>query len=811
MKRVLSFIIAAIMVLSVIPVFAGAAENVTTEIYQLSKTDYPVNKFKNVTDKYTEDFGKLGDVTYLVVSDYENNEVEICTYDGEKNEVFKLKDITVQGIPENIVRKDESMYFCGEEEGIYIFYMSAQKYTVTKTGKKKYSDVEYCINTSDFKTFTYSEIADDNTMGMVLPENYLFVEWNDDLYVLYNIEEDAYYTSTDLKTFNKITFPKKMKSAKINIDGIYDYIIVKLHDGFLVWRTETIDLDEIIGLIMSDDSDAVLNELIEKYSYITYTSFPDIYYTTDFVTFKKTDTSLFGEPKYDADTKQGVDFLGLIDENGTGVFLVVDFVQNEINFNGDILDILNADYYKKVQTSIFFFNEETLAFEKKAVTDISYNSLYIIDDGFIVLGGQTVNGRKAFTYINGDEITNNYLINEYGYFENGYAFDGNYAVNIDEKYLYVSNDNLKTLYCFPLGENAYGNIYDIEDGVVYYDITYETADSMESYVISADIDELIDYAKAFAEECEKAGTHVKSSWIVDKESTPTEKGYRHKICKKCGKYICGEETPVTVPYMVFLDSVKNTSKGVKLSWYKSEGAQSYIIYRKSGSSSYKAIKTVSARTTSFTDTDVKSGTIYTYTVKAKNSSGKSAYDKKGLSIRFLSAPTVKTSNGKSGINVKWNKITGAKGYAIYRKTGSGSFKKIKTIKDPSVLSYTDTDVKSGKKYTYYVKAFSGSRYSGYKKSTTLLYLKAAKISSAESGKKGITVKWGKVTGAKGYYVYRKTGSGSYKKIATVKSGSTVTYLNKSAEKGKTYTYYVKAYNGSYSGTCANKVKCKDKY
>ena len=57
--------------------------------------------------------------------------------------------------------------------------------------------------------------------------------------------------------------------------------------------------------------------------------------------------------------------------------------------------------------------------------------------------------------------------------------------------------------------------------------------------------------------------------------------------------------------------------------------------------------------------------------------------------------------------------------------------------------------------------------------------------------------WGKVTGATGYNVYRKVTGGSWSRIATVKSGSTVTYTNKSLSSKKTYYYTVRAYNGSY--------------
>ena len=42
---------------------------------------------------------------------------------------------------------------------------------------------------------------------------------------------------------------------------------------------------------------------------------------------------------------------------------------------------------------------------------------------------------------------------------------------------------------------------------------------------------------------------------------------------------------------------------------------------------------------------------------------------------------------------------------MYRKTGNGDWKKIKTITKGSTVTYTDTGLKKGKKYTYTVKAY----------------------------------------------------------------------------------------------------------
>jgi hypothetical protein len=121
----------------------------------------------------------------------------------------------------------------------------------------------------------------------------------------------------------------------------------------------------------------------------------------------------------------------------------------------------------------------------------------------------------------------------------------------------------------------------------------------------------------------------------------------------------------------------------------------------------------------------------------------------------------------------------------------------------------DTKAVAGKTYTYAVKSYNGSSVGTYKTIKTCVRLtqpviKVTNTATAKSSKYGqANVSWSKVAGAKGYYVYRKLGSGSYKRIATIKSGATIKYVDKTVLKGKKYTYIIKAYNGSYSS--ANSV------
>ncbi len=246
--------------------------------------------------------------------------------------------------------------------------------------------------------------------------------------------------------------------------------------------------------------------------------------------------------------------------------------------------------------------------------------------------------------------------------------------------------------------------------------------------------------------------------------------------------------------------VANAKAGVNVTWGKVAGAKGYYVYRKAGSGSYSKIATTTAL--SYVDKTAKSGTTYTYAVRAYNGSVLSAFN--AVSVIRLANTTTKLANQTAGIKVSWTKVTGAKGYYVYRKTGSGSYSRIATT---TSLSYVDKTAKAGTKYTYAVRAYNGKTLSAFTAvSIVRLTTPTVKLANTKSGPKAT---WGKVAGAKGYYVYRKTANGSYTKIATIKSGATVSYVDKTAKNGVKYYYIVKAYNGSYiSGYAAKGITCK---
>jgi fibronectin type 3 domain-containing protein/GH25 family lysozyme M1 (1,4-beta-N-acetylmuramidase) len=244
-----------------------------------------------------------------------------------------------------------------------------------------------------------------------------------------------------------------------------------------------------------------------------------------------------------------------------------------------------------------------------------------------------------------------------------------------------------------------------------------------------------------------------------------------------------------------LSSVTNSADGVTVQWQASKGVKKYGVFRRTASTGWKRIETTDA--TSYTDTEAESGTTYYYTVRCLTSDGAviGRYDTTGKKITHIAAPKLSSvSNGAKSVTIKWSASKGAKKYRVYRKTGSGSWER---IGETTSTSYTDTTAKAGTTYTYTVRCITAdgksttSGYDGTGKTIKRLTQPTPSVSKTSSG---IKTSWSKVSGADKYYVYRKTASGSWSKIATTTSTS---YTDKTAKKGTTYYYTVRAVSGNY--------------
>ena len=178
------------------------------------------------------------------------------------------------------------------------------------------------------------------------------------------------------------------------------------------------------------------------------------------------------------------------------------------------------------------------------------------------------------------------------------------------------------------------------------------------------------------------------------------------------------------------------------------------------------------------------------------------------------APVVTAGNSATSGKpmLTWDAVDGATSYRIYRSTAKGSGYSL--LGTTTATSYTNTGAKAGTTYYYRVKACNDAGLSPYSnvvsgKVKTVAQQKpfapVVKIGhSATSGKPMLT--WNAVSGATSYKVYRATSqNGTYSLLGTVTATS---YINTGAKAGVTYYYKVKAVNSGGESAYSNTVSGK---
>lgn len=247
----------------------------------------------------------------------------------------------------------------------------------------------------------------------------------------------------------------------------------------------------------------------------------------------------------------------------------------------------------------------------------------------------------------------------------------------------------------------------------------------------------------------------------------------------------------------------NVSNGISVTWNKVSGANKYVVLRRIGTESTWKIVGESTGT-SFLDKNVKAGIYYIYSIRAVNNTGYSAYDiNKRITIMRILTPVVTATNATNGVQLKWNAVTGAKKYNVYRRPGgSSTFTYVGTT---TGTSFVDKNVKNGTYYIYSVRAYNGASYSAYiYGNTDTIQPITAPTAKAVNKSNGVQLSWNSVTGATKYNVYRRLGGTSNWIYVGTTTGTTL--LDKGVVDGKTYAYSIRAINGTgYSAY--NSSKC----
>lgn len=250
-------------------------------------------------------------------------------------------------------------------------------------------------------------------------------------------------------------------------------------------------------------------------------------------------------------------------------------------------------------------------------------------------------------------------------------------------------------------------------------------------------------------------------------------------------------------------TVTTSAQGVNIEWAEPEIGCDFAVYRKSTPEEEWERVELTRSYVGWTDESVEDGKTYYYCVLKgdRNTGAFSAFPEKAVKVTYIKPTKVsKVTFYKDYLKFSWDESSVADCYQIYRKEGSGSWKLVYTTDDGEETTYTDKKVKAGTKYTYSVRVVKdGERSEGAKKTVT--FLAAPKNVKVKVSNTVPVISFEKSKGATKYYIYRKVGSGSWKKIATT---SNLSYSDFDVGKGK-ISYRVKAYNGGNVSVASSTV------
>ena len=323
----------------------------------------------------------------------------------------------------------------------------------------------------------------------------------------------------------------------------------------------------------------------------------------------------------------------------------------------------------------------------------------------------------------------------------------------------------------------------LEDGVV--SLEWKAAGAADSYAVYRKAENESEFAK-IAET-----TEISYSDNTAKAGVSYEYEVRPVVGKSFGS---SEAVKVAVPAVPAV-KLTNTKAGIEVTWNASADADSYVVLRKAGTSDTWE-KIADTAKTAYVDKNVTEKTVYTYAVQAVSEVGTSAYTGKTVTrktpITTLQTPVVTLSNANSGLILRWNKITGAKQYVVYKKAGNAkAWTKVATVKK---LSYVDRQVKTGVKYTYAVKATGDYALSSYK-AKALYRVDGQDINYYCSPERArIEVIVNKDTAATGYQVqYARSSAFKGAKTVTFVGAKKNTLIVKTAGAGTKYYVRVRSY------------------
>jgi len=225
------------------------------------------------------------------------------------------------------------------------------------------------------------------------------------------------------------------------------------------------------------------------------------------------------------------------------------------------------------------------------------------------------------------------------------------------------------------------------------------------------------------------------------------------------------------------------------------------------------VTTISANSTSYTNSNLPASTTYTYRIRAYDGPNHSAYSNTASATTqpTPAAPSnlAATTLSSSQIRLTWrDNATNEAGFKLERSTNGGAFAQVTTI-SANATSYTNTNLAASTAYTYRLRAYDGPNHSAYSNTAaaTTQATPAAPtnlVATAVSSSK-INLTWtDNATNEAGFKLERSTNGGTFAQVTTL-GANTTSYSNTNLTASTAYTYRIRAYDGPNHSAYSNVV------
>ena len=253
----------------------------------------------------------------------------------------------------------------------------------------------------------------------------------------------------------------------------------------------------------------------------------------------------------------------------------------------------------------------------------------------------------------------------------------------------------------------------------------------------------------------------------------------------------------------------------------------FIIQRALGNGAFTQIGTQGARsgsgnTATYADLTVASNRSYRYRVAAQNAAGPSAFSNilAVTTPNWPAAPTNLTASTSTAgrVTLNWtDRATNETGFVIQRALGNGAFTQIGTQGPRSgsgnTATYADLTIAPNTIYRYRVAAVNAtgtSAFSNVVSVTTPNLVAPTNLARTTQFGPQVTLTWrDNATNEAGFVIERRLGgTGAFAQIAAPGPRSAtgnVSYIDTTILGGNTYSYRVKAVNGTVSSAYSNTV------